>query len=197
MADELNRSKPTTARSWPRRRADCPSRRHQPLPDNASSHARRSGTPSLIRKVRGRFGAFTLLETRAAELGTKPFVGPPERALAGRMAKGFLRALPDLPARASGCALGVPVCCRVTPPRRPSIRFLFVRSELRLRLPSYPASRRRSCPWLAVPPRARRGPHLQHQHHGLAHNERAARRAALPDIRMIKDRVTTSRGLHR
>src|SRR5580693_5125087 len=46
----------------------------------------------------------------------------------------------------------------LTPPRRPYIRFLFVGSELRLRLPSHPASRRRSCLRLAIPiTRARRG----------------------------------------
>src|SRR5215831_6316953 len=46
---------------------------------------------------------------------------------------------------------GVPVPCRVTPPRRPCIRFLFVGSEFGLRLPPHPASRRRSCLRLVVP----------------------------------------------
>src|SRR5690606_31884396 len=45
-----------------------------------------------------------------------------------------------------------------TPPHRPSIRFLFVRSGVCRRLPPHPASRRRSCPWLAIPVvTARRG----------------------------------------
>jgi len=70
----------------------------------------------------------------------------------------FARALPDLPVRVSGWSPGVPVHCRVTPPHRPSIRFLFVSSGLGLRLPPHPASRRRSCLRLAVPiTRARRG----------------------------------------
>ena len=34
--------------------------------------------------------------------------------------------------------LGIPVHCRVTPPRWPTIRFLFARSGYRLRLPSDP-----------------------------------------------------------
>lgn len=46
---------------------------------------------------------------------------------------------------------GVPVHGRVTPPHRPSIRFLFVGSGLCLRLPSHSASRRRSCLQLTVP----------------------------------------------
>src|SRR5690625_4646059 len=46
----------------------------------------------------------------------------------------------------------------LTPPHRPSIRFLFVRSGVCRRLPPHPASRRRSCPWLAIPVvTARRG----------------------------------------
>src|SRR5690625_2086267 len=46
----------------------------------------------------------------------------------------------------------------LTPPHRPSIRFLFVRSGVCRRLPPHPASRRRSCHWLAIPVvTARRG----------------------------------------
>src|SRR5690625_3448671 len=46
----------------------------------------------------------------------------------------------------------------LTPPHRPSIRFLFVRSGVCRRLPPHPASRRRTCPWLAIPVvTARRG----------------------------------------
>src|ERR1700730_3363491 len=63
----------------------------------------------------------------------------------------FPRAPPDLPVRVSAWLSSVPVHCRVTPPHRPSIRFLFVGSELCFRLPSHPASRRRSCLPLTVP----------------------------------------------
>jgi hypothetical protein len=55
---------------------------------------------------------------------------------------------------------------RVPSPRRPSIRILFVRSELRLRPPFHPPSRRRSCLWPAVPPTGpAEGLHLQRRHH--------------------------------
>ena len=57
----------------------------------------------------------------------------------------------DSPARVSAWLLGIPVRCRVTPPHRPSIRFLFVNSELCFRLPPHLASRRRSCLPLSVP----------------------------------------------
>jgi hypothetical protein len=61
---------------------------------------------------------------------------------------------------------GVPVHSRVTPPHRPSIRFLFVSSELCFRLPPHPVSRRRSCLPLSVPAnRPEKDLHLQHQRH--------------------------------
>src|SRR6185369_15101312 len=56
--------------------------------------------------------------------------------------------------------------CRVTPPHRPCIRFLFVASELCFRLPPHPVSRRRSCLPLTVPAnRPVKDFHLQHQRH--------------------------------
>jgi len=57
----------------------------------------------------------------------------------------FPRPRPDLPTCVSGWLSGAPVQCRVAPPRRPAIRFLFVRSGFRLGLPPHPTSRWRRC----------------------------------------------------
>jgi len=60
------------------------------------------------------------------------------------VAAGFTRVVSE---RLSGLA----VHCRLTPPHRPHIRFLCVRSGFRLRLPPHPTSRRRSCHQLTIP----------------------------------------------
>ena len=58
---------------------------------------------------------------------------------------------PDLPVRVTEGVSGVPVHCRVAPPHRPCIRYLFVGPPICPRLPPHPASLRRSCLRLSVP----------------------------------------------
>ncbi len=83
-------------------------------------------------------------------------------------AAGFTRAMSE---RRSGLAIH----CWLTPSHRPAIRFLFVRSGFRLRLPPHPASRRRRCLQLTIPVvAARRDLPSPKSVSCQAHNARAA-----------------------
>src|SRR5690606_6781485 len=86
--------------------------------------------------------------------------GPAPRGAATPLGKTLI--LPPLAAGVTNAVServpGLTIRGWLTPPHRPAIRFLFVRSGVCRRLPPHPASRRRSCPWLAIPVvTARRG----------------------------------------
>jgi len=138
--------------------------------------------PSPDGTLHGYYGLGWLLPTRQMPLPASCSGSPGKAGRSPRVRRcRFARAPPDLPTCVSRWLSGVPVRCRVTPPRRPYIWFLFVGSGLGLRLPPHPASRRRSCLRLVVPiTKAHRGLAPPVTTPCLAHNERAGAKAGPP-----------------
>lgn len=68
-----------------------PARRHQPLPDNAVSHVRRSDTPLPVHKVHDGLGPLAVLQPHAAQHPAR------SKAETGRMSIGHARPLPGYP----------------------------------------------------------------------------------------------------
>jgi hypothetical protein len=133
-----------------------PARIKRPFRTNLASPSLASISPRLspalsrrcVTRIANGLRGPTALSPRQAQGTFGEPCGPPTRA---RMVRDrYSRARHNLgrdqcDGRPPRLALGFPVHCRVHPPHRPSIRFLFVSSEFCFPLLSYPASRQRSC----------------------------------------------------